>query len=66
MIRELILGTVIGWSSQRSDGIYWFRIHGIGISIKDVNKHSLLFSERNGYTKTLRIKNYSIKLLTFR
>lgn len=42
---------------------FWIRLFGYGISGKNLKKHSLMFSERNGYTKTLRIFNWSFKLL---
>lgn len=44
-------------------GSGWFRIFGYGIGYKDLRKHNLLFSERNGITKILRLGNYSFKLL---
>ncbi len=49
-------------------GIYkdsrgWFRILGWGIAFKDLRRHELLFSERNGYTKTLKLFNWSFKIL---
>lgn len=45
------------------DGGFWFRIYGIGLNVQDRNKHPELFSERNGYTKCLRIGKWSIRFL---
>lgn len=42
---------------------FWFRIFGYGIAGKDTRVWRLLFSERLGYTKTLRISNWSFKIL---
>lgn len=44
-------------------GFWWFRIFGYGICNKNFKVHGLLFSERNGYTKTLKIGNWSFKIL---
>lgn len=51
------------FSKYKSDGFWWFRIFGYGLCGKDLTKHFLLFSERNGYTKTLRIGKWSITIL---
>ena len=51
------------FSSYNSNGMLWFRIFGYGLSIKNMDIHRLLFSERLGYTKTLRIGKWSIKWL---
>lgn len=47
----------------KSDGCFWFRLFGYGLHFKDVRKHSLLFSERNGYVRRVQIGNWSIKIL---
>jgi len=39
------------------------RIFGYGFSFKDVMIHELLFSQRNGYTKSLTIGNWIISTL---
>jgi hypothetical protein len=44
------------------DGFCWFRIFGIGLVIKDINKHSLLFSERV-FNKGLQIGKWRIRYL---
>ncbi len=45
-------------------GMAYLRLtNGLGIHIKDVRQHRLLFSERNGYQKRLQIGPYSIKAL---
>ncbi len=33
----------------RCDGFMWFRIFGYGICCKNIIKHPLLFSQRNGF-----------------
>lgn len=42
----------------------WFRLFGIGLKWKDINK-GLTFSERNGYKKYLKIKNYYFGYLSY-
>ena len=44
-------------------GAGWVRLFGYGIAWKDVSTHPMLFSERNGYVKTLRIGRWSFRLL---
>jgi len=39
----------------------WIRISKLGFAWKDITVHQLLFSERNGYTKTLKVGRYSFK-----
>ena len=46
------------------DGGFWFRVYGVGLSIQDREKHPALFSERNGYTKVLRIGKWAIRMLS--
>lgn len=43
-----------------SDGFFWFRFINYGIYGKNAKKHRLYFSERKGYTKTLKIGNWII------
>jgi hypothetical protein len=38
-----------------SKSIFWVRVFGVGISGKNTVIHPLLFSQRNGYEKYLRI-----------
>lgn len=47
----------------KDDGFWWFRIFGYGLCGKDLTRHFLLFSERNGYTKTYRFGKWSITIL---
>ncbi len=47
-----------------SNGIYWFRLFGYGLMWKNVNYHSLLFSQRNGYNRSLELGNWYIEILT--
>jgi hypothetical protein len=51
------------FASYKRGGIGWFRLFGKGIHWKDTTKHSLLFSERNGYRKGLNIGLMRFKLL---
>lgn len=46
-----------------SNKLGWFRIFGKGLSWKEISKHPLLFSERYGYKKTLKIGNWVFGLL---
>ena len=46
-----------------NNGTGWFRIFGYGLKFKDLNRHSLLFSERNGYTKWLKMGHWYVGLL---
>lgn len=48
------------WASYVEKGFGWIRIFGAGIKWKDITKHRLLFSERNGYTKRLQIGKWSV------
>lgn len=41
----------------------WFRIFGKGLSWKDNTIYYPLFSERYGYRKSLKIKNWTIMFL---
>lgn len=41
----------------------WFRLFGKGLKWKDITVHPLIFSERNGYVKYLKIGKWSIGLL---
>lgn len=47
----------------RQDGMFWFRVFGYGLHIKDTTRHALLFSERYGHTKKLLIGKWCIKVL---
>lgn len=45
------------------DGGFWFRVFGYGLAGKDIRKHPLLFSERYGYTKGIKIGNFFFHIL---
>ena len=49
----------------KGDGFYWFRLFGRGLKFKDITKHRLLFSERNGYEKYIKIGNWIVGYLPF-
>lgn len=55
--------SVICWHIEKSIG--WIRLFGVGISWKNINIHPLLFSQRNGYQKTLTIKNWRIEYVPY-
>ena len=42
---------------------FWIRFFGYGISAKDLKHHNLLFSERNGLKKFLKIGTWKISAL---
>ena len=44
----------------------WFRIFGFGLVIKDIEKHNLLFSERNNLRIGFKYKNYYIRFLKYK
>jgi hypothetical protein len=46
------------------DGIGWFRLFGVGLHWKDTTRHPLLFSERQGLTKALKIRAWRIAVLS--
>lgn len=49
---------------MRQSGQGWFRVLGFGLAWKDTRLHPLLFSERNGYRKGLRLGAWMFHLLT--
>lgn len=57
------IGIINIFSSYYEKGIGWFRIFGIGIHWKDISRHKMYFSERNGYVKYLKIGSWIFKLL---
>lgn len=47
-----------------TEGLFWFRFFkGYGVHGKNTNKHKLLYSERNGYTKFIKIGTWRFKIL---
>lgn len=51
----------LSWMSTPGGG--WFRIAGFGLAWKDTRKHRPLFSERNGFRRSLMIGHWSITAL---
>ena len=47
----------------KTKGMWWFRIFGYGLHCKDVKIYPLLFSEREGHKKYLKIGRWIIKWL---
>ena len=52
------------FSCHSSEGKWWFRIFGYGLSAVSVNSDRLPFSIRYGYTKPLKIFGYYIQVIT--
>ena len=53
-------------SYYKSDGFFWVRMgsYGRGFALKDIRKHDLIFSERNGYDRLYGIgKHWKLKFL---
>jgi hypothetical protein len=48
---------------NKGKGIFWIRFFGIGFSVKNTNIVPLIFSERNGYTKSIKVGKYYISYL---
>ena len=46
-----------------TDGLFWFRLFGVGFLVKNTKKHTLLFSERNKLVNMLIFGNYAIRFL---
>lgn len=46
-------------------GFFWVRLFGIGLHIKDIRTHPLLFSERYGHSKYIQIGSYRIRYLNY-
>lgn len=53
---------IVSYNNGRG-GIFWIRFFGVGFSIKNTKIAPLRFSERNGYTKSIRIGNFFISYL---
>jgi hypothetical protein len=51
-------------SCHRAAGLWWFRVFGYGLHAKDVRRHPLLFSERRGLTRALRLGPWRVGALT--
>ena len=47
----------------KGEKMFWLRIYWIGLSFKNINRWPLLFSERYGFRKYLRIGNIVIHYL---
>ena len=45
-------------------GLFWFRIFGYGLHLKDTNKHPMMFSERNRLTKYWKVGSWIVRVLT--
>jgi hypothetical protein len=50
-------------SYNNGGGIFWIRFFGIGFSVKNTNIVPLRFSERNGYTKSIKVGKFYISYL---
>lgn len=47
----------------RGNRLYWFRVAGVGLHVKDTRRHRLLFSERNGSVRRVQLGPWSVKWL---
>lgn len=52
------------YCSAKADGIFWFRVFGFGLVIKDTRKHRPYFSERNGLVYWMKLGNWRVRWLT--
>lgn len=50
--------------TYKGSGIWWFRIFGYGIGCKNIKKHPLLSSEKDGYYKYIKIGNLVFRFLS--
>jgi hypothetical protein len=50
-------------SYNNGGGIFWIRFFGIGFIVKNTNIVPLIFSERNGYTKSIKVGKFYIRYL---
>lgn len=48
---------------HKSQGYFWFRFFGYGLHIKDSKVTPMLFSERYGHTKRIRVGRWVVKVL---
>lgn len=48
---------------HKSDGLFWFRVFGLGLSVKNTDVLAKSFSERHGYSSGLVIGKYTIRIL---
>ncbi len=46
-------------------GQWWFRVFGIGLSWKNIRIHGLMFSERYGHRKGLRLGSWMFHFLPY-
>ena len=52
------------FSAMTAPGIYWFRLFGYGLHIKDMTRYRLLASEALGLRRRFVIGPWSIRVLT--
>lgn len=57
----MILNRIVVWMLR--PGFGWVRVFGRGVTWKDTRRYPLLFSERRGYTKVLRLGPWVLWLL---
>lgn len=58
------MNKLLYWQSHK--GGFWFRLFGIGLSFQSYKQHPMSFSERNSYTKTLKIGRYRVFYLEWK
>jgi hypothetical protein len=50
--------------SAATEGLFWFRIAGIGLHFKRIDLWPLLYSERNGYWRRWQFGRWSVGYLS--
>lgn len=48
---------------HKTKGMFWIRLFGTGLMVKNIKIHPLLFSQRYGYVKGIKIGKYWIQFL---
>ena len=48
---------------HREPGLLWFRVFGVGLVVKDVTRHPLMFSERQGLVRLVRLGRWLVRWL---
>ena len=51
------------FSHYSTKGLMWFRFFGVGLCIKNIHLHPLLFSERRGKVRIIKIGKWAVKVL---
>jgi hypothetical protein len=60
-----VFGSSCWWSFYYCNGFGWFRLFGVGLKWKDLEKHELMFSQRIGKQKYMKIGKWCIGFLPY-